>query len=130
MYPAAAPLILEPMIKKAVGVVALGLAGFVVATVGTGAHRSWGYLGVALALVLVAAGAVFAKVWMHWPGFVAYALTWVIGIELLRRPGAGGSVMLPEGDLRAQLWVVGGGLALGLSAAIPRFVFVGRDVAS
>lgn len=116
------------MITKTVGVVALGLLGFVVAAVGTGAHRSWSYLGVALALVLVAAGAVFAKVWMRWPGFVAYALAWVVGIEILRRPGAGGSVLLPEGDLRAQLWVVGGGLALGLSAAIPRFVFVGRDV--
>ena len=122
--------ILDPMITRAVGVVALGLFGLVVAGVGTGAHRSWGYAGVALGLILVAAGAVFARVWMRWPGYIAYAVAWVVAIEVLRRSGAGGSVLLPENDLRAQIWVAGGGLMLGVVAAIPRFVFVGRDVAS
>lgn len=118
------------MLRRAVGLITLTLAGAVVATVGSGGYRSLGYLGVVLALVLVAAGGLFAKTWHGWAGFGGYATAWVLATYFLAQRGPGGSVLIPANDLKASLWVYGGAVVMSLVAAIPPYVLVGRDVAS
>ncbi|NYI42267.1 DUF6113 family protein [Demequina lutea] len=116
------------MLKRAVSVLALGLLGALVAAIGAGSHRSTGYLGVGLVLALIACAGVFAKVWQSWNGYVAFASLWV-GVTVFFYSTGPGQSQLISGDLKDQLWVYGGAVVLSIVAAVPRFVFVGRDVA-
>ena len=121
--------ILVSMLKRAVYVLALGLLGALVATVGAGSHRSTGYLGVGLALALVACAGIFAKAWQSWAGFIAFASLWVGATVFFAGTGPGQSTLFAA-DLKGHLWVYGGAVLVSLVAALPRFVLVGPDVAS
>lgn len=116
--------IVDPMLTRVVGTVVLAVAGGVVATVGTGAHRSFGWWGVSLALLLVALAGVFAKVWQSWLGYIAYAVGWLALIYVYAVP-TDGSVLIAE-EPRGRMWVFGGAVVLAIVAAIPTFVWVGR----
>lgn len=120
--------ILDTMLKRALSVVALGLLGALVAAVGAGSHRSTGYLGVGLVMVLIASAAVFAKAWQSWNGYIAFASLWVAVTVYFYATGPAQSQLI-EGDLKDHLWVYGGAAVLSLVAAVPRFALVGRDVA-
>ena len=120
--------ILDTMLKRAVSVVALGLLGALVAAICAGSHRSAGYLGVGLVLVLIASAGVFAKAWQSWNGYIAFASLWVAVTVFFYATGPGQSQLI-AGDLKDKLWVYGGGAVLAVVAAVPRFALVGRDVA-
>ena len=115
------------MLVRAFSWIVLALMGLVVATVGVGSHRSWGYAGVALGILATALVAVFAKTWQGWAGFIAYAVTWGAMTMLYSSEGPGGSVLV-AGDLRGYVWLYGGSTAVAIVAAIPRSVWAGRDV--
>jgi len=117
------------MLKRAVNVLASGILGALVATIGAGAHRSAGYLGVALALVLVACAAIFAKTWESWAGFIAFASLWVAATVFYGGSGPGNSILVAA-DLKGHLLIYGGATLIAIIAAVPRFVLVGRDVSS
>jgi len=121
--------ILDTMLKRALYVLVLGVLGALVAAIGAGSHRSTGYLGVALALTLVACAGLFAKAWQSWEGFIAFASLWVGATVFFAGTGPGQSTLVAD-DLKGHLWVYGGAVVLSVIAALPRFVLVGRDVAS
>ena len=120
--------ILDVMLKRAVSVLALGLLGAFVAAIGAGAHRSTGYLGLVLVLVLIASAGVFAKTWQSWNGYIGFAALWVAVTVFFASTGPAQSKLV-AGDLKDQLWIYGGAVVLFLVGAVPRFVLVGRDVA-
>ena len=115
------------MFVRVLSVTALALLGVVVATVGVGAHRSLGYGGVAIGLLVVVLVGVFAKAWQAWAGFIAYAAAWGVMAAVYASTGPGGSNLVAD-DLRGTLWLRGGTIAVAIVAAVPRSVFVGRDV--
>jgi hypothetical protein len=116
------------MLKRALAVCALGVLGALVAVIGAGSHRSAGYLGIVLALALVASAGIFAKAWESWAGFIAYASLWAAGTVYFGSKGPGNSVLVAD-DLKGLLWIYGGTTVMAIVAGIPRFVLVGRDVA-
>jgi hypothetical protein len=116
------------MLKRAVNWVALGVLGALVATIGAGAHRASGFLGVSLALALVATAGLFAKAWESWTGFVVYAALWGAATVVFAGEGPANSVLVQD-DLRGRLWIFGGTVMISLVAAVPRFVLVGSRVA-
>lgn len=115
------------MLKRSVSVLALGLLGALVATIGSGSHRSAGYLGVGLALLLVACAATFAKAWQSWGGFISFASLWVAFTMFFASEGPGQSTLV-AGDLKGYLWIYGGAGVVTVVAALPRFVLEGPDV--
>jgi hypothetical protein len=117
------------MLVRVLSVAALALLGVVVATVGVGAHRSLGYGGAVIGIVLVALVGVFAKAWQAWSGFIAYAIAWGLMAMVYASTGPGGSILVAD-DVRGRLWLFGGTTAVAMVAAVPRSLFVGRDVAS
>lgn len=117
------------MLVRVLSVVALVLLGAVVATVGVGAHRSLGYAGAIIGILIVLLVAVFAKAWQGWSGFIAYAFVWGAMAMIYASTGPGGSILVAA-DARGRLWLYGGVLAIAVVAAVPRYAIVGRDVAS
>lgn len=117
------------MLMRVLSVAALALLGVVVASVGVGAHRSLGYGGAIVGVVVVLLAGAFAKTWRAWSGFIAYAVAWGAMAIVYVSTGPGGSILVAD-DLRGRLWLFGGGAAVAIVAAAPRSVFVGRDVAS
>lgn len=117
------------MLVRVLSVAALALLGAIVATVGVGAHRSLGYAGAVIGMVMVLLVGVFAKAWKAWSGFIAYAVAWGTMAMIYASEGPGGSILVAA-DLRGRLWLYGGVMAVALVAAVPRNVFVGRDVAA
>ena len=117
------------MLKRAAATLLLGVVGALVAAIGAGSHRSTGYVGIVLALALVACAAIFAKAWQSWFGFVAFATFWVGATVFFAGKGPGESVLV-AGDFKGHAWVYGGAAGLAVVGALPRFVLVGRNVAS
>jgi len=107
---------------------ALALLGLIVATVGVGAHRSLGYGGAIIGIVVVVLVGVFAKAWQAWSGFIAYATVWGVMATVYASTGPGESILVAD-DARGRLWLFGGVAAMSIVAAVPRSVVVGRDVA-
>jgi hypothetical protein len=116
------------MLVRVMSVAALALLGVVAATVGVGAHRSLGYAGAIVGILIVALVGVFAKAWQAWSGFIAYAIAWGLMAMVYASTGPGGSILVAD-DVRGRLWLFGGTTAVAMVAAVPRSVFVGRDVA-
>lgn len=116
------------MLVRVLSVTALALLGVIVATVGVGAHRSLGYAGAIIGVLIVLLVGVFAKAWQGWSGFIAYAVAWGAMAMIYASKGPGESILVAA-DARGQLWLYGGVLALAIVAAVPRYVIVGRDVA-
>lgn len=121
-------LILMSMLVRVLSTVALALLGLIVATVGVGAHRSLGYGGAIVGILVVVLVGVFAKAWRGWSGFIAYAISWGTMAMVYASRGPGGSVLVAD-DARGRLWLYGGAAAVAIVAAVPRSVIVGRDVA-
>ncbi len=117
------------MLVRVLSVSVLALLGVIVATVGVGAHRSLGYAGALIGIVIVALVGVFAKAWQGWRGFIAYAVAWGAMAMVYASMGPGGSILVAA-DARGQLWLYGGVVGVAIVAAVPRSVIVGRDVAS
>jgi hypothetical protein len=117
------------MVRTIARIVALLFAGVIVATVGVGAHRALGYVGVTLALILVAVAGIFARTWARWSGFAAYAGAWATMTMIYAQVGPSRSVLIAN-DLHGYLWLYGGTLVIVLVALIPRRWLEGRDVAA
>ncbi|WP_291378602.1 hypothetical protein [Demequina sp.] len=117
------------MLVRVVSVAALALLGVVAATVGVGSHRSMGYGGVIIGILMVALVGVFAKAWQAWSGFLAYAIAWGVMAWVYSSTGPGDSTLVAD-DVRGALWLRGGTVAIAIVAAVPRSVYVGRDVAT
>lgn len=115
------------MVKTVTKIVAAALLGAVVATVGVGAHRAYGYIGISLGLLLVAVAGIFTRAWARWIGFAAYAVAWLAMTLVYAQRGPGNSVLI-AGDLHGALWLYGGVLVLILTACVPRRWLEGRDV--
>ncbi len=117
------------MVRTVARIVALALAGVVVATVGVGAHRALGYLGLALALLLVAVGGVFARAWGRWLGFAGYATGWAAMTMVYAQVGPARSILIAD-DAHGRWWLFGGTALVVLLAFVPRRLIEGRDVTS
>ena len=117
------------MLVRVLSVTALALLGVIVATVGVGAHRSLGYAGAIIGVLIVLLVGIFAKAWQGWRGFIAYSVAWGAMAMIYASKGPGGSILVAA-DVRGQLWLYGGVLAIAVVAAVPRYAIVGRDVAS
>ena len=115
------------MVRTFLRAAALALLGAVVATVGVGAHRAYGYIGVALGLLLVATAGVFARAWGRWLGFAAYAVGWVVLTLIYAQTGPGNSILVAA-DANGLLWIWGGSIVLVLIALAPRRWLEGRGV--
>ena len=116
------------MVRTILVTVALAVLGVVVATVGVGAHRAFGYVGLGLGLLLVATAGIFARAWGRWLGFFAYAVGWVVLTLIYAQRGPTGSVLIAGDTNNGQLWVYGGALLIVLVAFIPRRWLEGRNV--
>jgi hypothetical protein len=107
------------MVRTTAKIIALILTGVIVATVGVGAHRALGYLGLSLALILVAVVGVFARTWGRWAGYAAYAGAWVAMTLVYKQQGPGNSRLIWP-DAHGALWLYGGTAVIVLVALIPR----------
>ena len=103
------------------------MLGVVVATVGVGAHRAFGYVGLGLGLLLVATAGIFARAWGRWLGFLAYAVGWVVLTLIYAQEGPANSVLVGN-DTNGLLWIYGGSLVIVLVALVPRRWLEGRNV--
>jgi hypothetical protein len=117
------------MVRTIAKVIALSLAGVIVATVGVGAHRALGYVGVTLALVLVAVAGVFARTWARFAGYTAYAAGWFVATAVYNQQGPGNSRLIWP-DAHGAVWLYGAAVVLVLIALVPRRWLEGRDVAT
>ena len=123
------PPILDPMVKSLLSYALVAVMGAVVAVVGVGAHRASPYMGLALALVMVAAGALFARTWRSWSGLGIYAGTWLVLTTVFAGEGPGGSALI-AGDRLGLIWSIGGAVLIVAAAMVPRHMLVGRHVES
>lgn len=94
-------------------------AGLLSALAGTSVHRVGDTWGVALAIGLVFAGSVFARVTANWIGLAAYAAGLFVLLALFAGPGPGGSVVIAD-DAVGYAWMLGSAAAALLPAALPR----------
>ena len=102
--------------------------GAIVALVGGGAHRSYGWIGLSLCLLLVAMAAVFARAWHGFVGLAVLAAVWFTVTGVLAGEGPGGSALIAT-DALGLAWVIGGALVMALAALAPRRWLVGRPEA-
>lgn len=117
------------MLNEVLKALSLCLGGALVATVGVGAHRAWGYAGLVLALLAVLAAGVFARTWGAWAGFAGYAVGWFVMTQIYAQPGSGDSVLIAA-DAHGYAWLVGGCILIVLLAFVPNRWLVGSDVAA
>jgi hypothetical protein len=117
------------MVRTTARLLALILAGIIVASVGVGAHRALGYLGIVLALTLVLIAGIFARAWGRWAGFAAYAGAWAVMTIIYAQVGPARSVLIAN-DAHGYLWLYGGTAIIIVVALIPRRWLEGRDVAA
>lgn len=117
------------MVKSTFSYLLVAVTGVIVAIVGVGAHRAIPYLGVALALIMVAAGAAFARAWKSWSGLALYAGAWLVPTTAFAGEGPGGSALI-AGDPLGAVWAVGGAIAIIAIAVVPPRVWTGPHVQS
>lgn len=127
LLPPRRSLILDGMLKWVVLLVALALLGVGVATVGVGAHRAYGYIGVALGLILVVTASLFARAWGRWLGYAVFAAAWAAMTTVYAQRGPADSILIAA-DNQGYLWLYGGAIAIVAVALVPRRVIEGRDV--
>ena len=108
------------MIRLTLPYWALGVLGFLVGIVGTGAHRYKPYWGLVCALGLVLSATVFARAWKSYTGQAVFSLTWgAVALPLAFAQGPGGSTLVWT-DTLGKWWLVGGGIAAIAPVFIPR----------
>lgn len=117
------------MVKSTLSYLLVAVTGVIVAIVGVGAHRAIPFLGVALALIMVAAGAAFARAWKSWSGLALYSGAWLVPTTVFAGEGPGGSALI-AGDALGVAWAVGGALAIIVVALVPPRVWTGMHVQS
>ncbi|WP_084100855.1 hypothetical protein [Demequina sp. NBRC 110051] len=113
--------------KDSVGYLVLLVSGAIVATVGSVAYRSIPPFGVALAIVMVAFAAVFARAWLSWTGLGLFAAVWMSVTFVWTLAGPGGSVLIAA-DTLGYAWLAGGVIAIVVAALLPKKLLVGEHV--
>ena len=113
--------------KDSVGYLVLLVSGAIVATVGSVAYRSIPPFGVALAIVMVALAAVFARAWLSWTGLGLFAAVWMSVTFVWTLAGPGGSVLIAA-DTLGYAWLAGGVIAIVVAALLPKKLLVGEHV--
>ena len=114
------------MLRNIVATVALALAGFFVAIVGTAAHRYEPYWGTIMAISLVLVSALFSRAWRAWTGLSVFAGAWAALLLFLTYvDGPGGSIVILD-DALGIAWYLGGSAAVVAVAFVPRR-FVSED---
>ncbi|WP_062301986.1 hypothetical protein [Demequina subtropica] len=109
---------------------AIALVGALVALVGAGSHRAYGWFGVVACLLLVAAASTFSRAWRGFLGLGFFAFTWVVLTTLLSTAGPGGSSPLIVADAHGLTWVYGGAAVIVAVGLLPRRVLVGAEGAA
>ncbi|WP_062519773.1 hypothetical protein [Demequina silvatica] len=104
------------------------LIGAIVALVGAGSHRAFGWASVAACLLLVGTASVFSRAWRGFLGLTVFATAWMALTVVLAQEGPGGSLLIPN-DARSLAWVYGGAVVIGVVALVPRR-FIGDTRAS
>ncbi|WP_042215089.1 hypothetical protein [Demequina mangrovi] len=99
---------------------AIAVLGALVALVGAGSHRAYGWFGVTAGLLLVAAASTFSRAWRAYAGLSIFAAAWVILTSLLATAGPGGSAPLILSDARGLTWVYGGAIVVVVVGLLPR----------
>lgn len=112
------------MIRSVPAYLVLALMGVVVAGVGAASHRAYGWIGVALCLLMVATASVFARAWKGLGGLAAFGALWAAATMVLAMVGPGGSILI-EQDAVGLTWVYGGAGIIALTAIPPRRLFEG-----
>lgn len=106
--------------------VVIAVLGAIVALVGGGAHRSYGWLGLSLCVALMAVASVFARAWRGFGGLGVLAAVWMLVTIPLAGVGPGGSALIPL-DALGLGWVIGASLAIVVVSFLPRSLLVGRE---
>ncbi len=99
----------------------IALIGAIVALVGAGSHRAYGWAGVTVCLVLVGTASVFSRAWLGFTGLAIFGTAWAVLTVVLAQEGPGGSLLIPA-DAVSLTWVYGGAFVIGAAALIPRRV--------
>ncbi|WP_062461551.1 hypothetical protein [Demequina soli] len=107
----------------------IALIGAIVALVGAGSHRAYGWVGLTASLLLVASASVFARAWSGFSGLGVMGAAWVVMTMVLAQTGPGGSVLI-AGDRLGLTWVYGGAAVIAIVAVVPRRLLVGAKVAA
>ncbi|WP_062288112.1 hypothetical protein [Demequina phytophila] len=97
----------------------IALIGVIVALVGAGSHRAFGWISVAACLLLVGTASVFSRAWRGFLGLTVFATAWLVLTVVLAQEGPGGSLLIPN-DARSLAWVYGGAVVIGVAALVPR----------
>ncbi|MDN4482941.1 hypothetical protein [Demequina lignilytica] len=108
--------------------VVIALLGAIVALVGGGAHRSYGWVGLTLCVLLMGVASVFARTWRGFAGLGVLAGAWMLVTVPLAGEGPGGSALIAV-DALGLGWVIGGSVAVVVAAFLPRSLLLGRDEA-
>lgn len=108
---------------RVVRLVLAALLGVLVATIGTVMFQAVLPVGLVLALAATVAGAVTARAWSGFGTFGAYAVGWVVAVQVLAAKGPGGDVLVPGGRDASYLWVYGGLVLVALASFAPRSWF-------
>lgn len=98
--------------------------GALTAVIGAGAHRSYGWVGLALCLLLVATASVFSRAWRGLAGLIAMAVPWTALTLILALEGPAGSVLIAQ-DALGLTWTYGGAAIIAVVAALPGRILVG-----
>ncbi|WP_062516655.1 hypothetical protein [Demequina gelatinilytica] len=109
---------------------AIALMGALVALVGAGSHRAYGWFGAAACLLLVAAASMFSRAWRGFLGLGVFAFPWVALTTLLSTAGPGGSAPLIVADAHGLTWVYGGAAVIVVVGLLPRRLLVGVEEAA
>lgn len=110
---------MKPRGRPRVGrLVTLVLFGVVTGVVGTGGHRAFMPWGVVIALAAVLTASVLARAHAGFPGLVAFGAGWATTVEILRRVGPGGDVLVPAQPV-GYVWIFGGMAVVAVSAFAP-----------
>jgi hypothetical protein len=99
------------------------LIGMVVGTLGTVMFQAVSPLGLILALAASLAAGLTARAWAGYGTLAAYAIGWVVAVQVLSAKGPGGDVIVPGGHATSYVWVYGGFVLAIAATAAPRSWF-------
>ena len=119
------------------------VAGLLVGAFGTTAHRTiWGGvgaigplpLGFVVAVALAASAGLLVRALAGFGAYALYVLGWVVAVQILAMPSAGGDVLIinPQADIAfaplGVIWSYGGAAMLVVGALLPGRWFARREI--
>jgi hypothetical protein len=104
-------------------IVGAGLLGVVVGVLGTVMFQAAAPLGLIIALAASLAGGLTARAWVGYGALAAYAIGWVVAVQVLSAKGPGGDVIVPAHHAASYVWVYGGFVLAILATFAPRSWF-------